>query len=282
MVGSSIQYFPLSKTMLTLTSLNGRMKPAWMFRFSYPYSFDEEFEIFTNVFGNIEKIYPSKDIESYLRKLEKLKIHPYSNEARERNKLKRNRKKQIAHEKGLSLFDTSSFKEDFEEHFSLKNIEAPEHTSTYGVYFSPEPEWWATLSPKRIYKLPCQVSAIFPIRDNSKIVATITPLEIETVLDMCFTHPYIVNYTTSNSSTGIRIRITGDRLHWNTPELQAFLVELKGRKAETKELRNWAKIIIDDKKNKFFSLYLNINSGELIYKDSAANCSKPILVSPRR
>jgi hypothetical protein len=264
--------------MLTFSPLNRRVKPAWMFRFSYPYALDEEFEIFTNVFGEIEVIFPRKDIESYLRKLEKRKIHPYSNEAREQNRQQRIRKKQIAHEKGISLFEASSFKKDFEDHFTLSNIEAPENTSTDGVYFFPKPEWWATLSPKKNYTMPCKVSAIFPIKDNSTIEASITPKEIEDALDRCLSHPYVLNYIASNAITGIRLRITGDRLHWDTPKLQEFLVELKGVEAREEQLRNWSRIIIDAEGHRLLPIYLNSISGELIYTDTTANCSKPILV----
>lgn len=247
-----------------------------MFRFSYPDSFDEEFEIYTTVFGNIEITNP-KDLEQQLRKFEKIKPHPYSREATERARLEQIENKRIAHKKGVRLFEESPFKEAFKEHFEISEIEAPENTSTYGVYFSPAPEWWATLSPKKSYPLICKVKAVFPIKNN-KIDASITPEEIERAIDKCLSHPYVLNYIASTPITGIRLRITGDRLHWDTPELQGFISELKGSAPEEKELRNWASIIIDDKEHQYFSFYLNSISGELIYTDTAANCSKPILV----
>jgi len=277
-VGETLQYFPLSRAVLLPPPIS-RNGLVWWFTFSDtdPHTFDDGFEIYTNVLGEVVRTNPT-DIWNRLREWENLEVHPYSPEAKEKFKRQQIKKRQVAHEKGVRLFEASSFKEVFKEHFTLSDIEAPENTSTHGVYFSPGPEWWATLSPKKIYPLPCQVSAIFPIKDNSKIEATITPREIEGAFDMCLSHPYVLNYIAGNTATGIRLRITGDRLHWDTPELQEFLVELKDRKAEKKELRNWARITIDDEKNQLFSFYLNSNSGELIYEDSAVNCSKPTLV----
>jgi len=278
-VGKTLQYFPQIRVVLIPPPIS-RNGFIWWFKFSDtdPHTFDDGFEIYTNVLGKVVRTNPT-DLGSRLRKWESIEVHPSSLEAKEEFKRQQIKKKQLAQEKGVRLFEASSFKDAFKEHFSISNIEAPENTSTHGVYFFTEPEWWATLLPKKSYPFPCQVRAIFQIKDNRKIEATITPHEIETAFDMCLSHPYVLNYITSNSVTGIRLRITGDRLHWDTPVLQEFLVELKGHKAETNELRNWARIIIDDEKDQLFSFYLNSKSGELIYTDKAANCSKPKLVS---
>lgn len=277
-VGETLQYFPQSRAVFLPPPVS-RNGFVWWFTFSDtdPHTFDDGFEIYTNVLGKVVRTNPA-DLGNRLRKWESLEVHPYSLEAKEEYKRQQIKKKQIAHEKGVRLFEASSFKEEFNNNFSISDIEAPENTSTHGVYFFLEPEWWATLSPKKSYSLPCQVRAIFPIKDNSKIEATITPREIETAFDMCLSHPYVLNYIAGNEVTGIRLRITGDRLHWDTPELQEYLFELKGRKAVKKELRKWARIIIDDEKDQLFSFYLNSISGELIYEDSTENCSKPILV----
>ncbi|WP_321530700.1 hypothetical protein [uncultured Desulfuromonas sp.] len=275
-MGETLQYFSLSQVRITLVPFH-RKYPVWMFRFSFPDSFDEKFEIYTSIFGNIEMTNP-RDIEHRLREFEKIVPHPYSKEAIEQARLEQIESKRKAYEKGLMLFEESSFKNAFKKHFLISEIEAPENSSTYGVYFFTLPEWQASLSPQKSYPIPFEVKAVFPIKNN-RIEASITPEEIEKAIDKCLSHPHVLNYISNNPTPGIRLRITGDRLHWNTPELQEFLSELKGSRAEEKEIRNWARVIIDGKEHQYFSFYLNSISGELIYTDTAANGSKPLLVT---
>jgi len=277
-VGKTLQYFPLSRTKLLPFSY-GTNDLVWWFTFSDedPHTFDNEFEVYTTVLGKIVRTNPT-DLGRRLRNFEQLEVHPYSPEAKEKFERQEMKKKQIAQEKGVILFDASSFKNSFNEYFTPSNIEAPENTSTHGVYFFPEPEWWATLSPKKSYSLPSTIEAIFPIIENNRIEASIIPNEIEYALERCLSHPYVTKYIKNIATTGIRLRITGDRLHWDTPELQKLLTELKGNGAEEKELRNWAQIIIDAEKNQYFSFYFNSISGELIYIDHSQKCSMPILV----
>ena len=277
LVGESLQYFPLSYSMITLLPQTG-IKPLWMFRFSYPYAFDEEFEIFTSLTGSIEATYPRRDIEKYLRKIEKYKIHPYSKEAAEIKRKEWKAEKQLARKKGMKLFKKSSFRIPFLKKFVFSNIEAHDNSKTYGVYFD-NPEWQALLTPKENYPYQFLIEAIFPIKNNTVIEALINPSDIENAINTCLSHPYLIKYLANKSIVRIRIRITGDRLHWDTTELQQLLSELKGSKAEEKELRNSATVIIDGKEHQYFSFYLNSISRELIYTDTAANYSKPILVS---
>jgi hypothetical protein len=75
LVGTSLQYFPLSKTVILVAPFH-RKYPVWMFTFSNPSEFDAEFEIYVTTFGKIELTNP-KDLEQRLRKYETLNEYPY-------------------------------------------------------------------------------------------------------------------------------------------------------------------------------------------------------------
>lgn len=182
-----------------------------------------------------------------------------------------------AEQKGKDLFAASDFHQAYEEQFQISEIEAS-LGSTVGVYFFPTAQWRAGLIPRKKYSQSCFVEAIFPIRDGKTIVASMTPTEIDTALAVALSHPFIAERFKMGGATGLRLRITGDRLHWDTPELQDFLAKTKGEKPKDQVLRDWAYLIIDAKEPEFTSVYLNIKSGELIYEDKSKKRWPPVLL----
>jgi len=76
LVGKTIQYLPLKTVKLTKAPFD-RKYPVWRFKFSCIGAFDEEFEIYTTVQGNIEVTNP-RNLQSLLRKFENMEVHPYS------------------------------------------------------------------------------------------------------------------------------------------------------------------------------------------------------------
>ncbi len=78
LVGNTLEYFPLSKTRITLESPDGN-NVLWMFKFSFPDSYDEDLYVYTNLLGGPYQTKP-KHLESMLRCFEKQELHPYSKE----------------------------------------------------------------------------------------------------------------------------------------------------------------------------------------------------------
>jgi hypothetical protein len=181
-----------------------------------------------------------------------------------------------AEKKGRDLFEASDFRKSFEEQFHLSHIEAG-NGKIYGVYFE-DPEWSADLTPIKRYSQPCEVSVVFPIKGDKKIEVSIEPKEIDAALDASLSHPFVMKRFADGGATGLRLRITGDRLHWNSPELEKFLAKFSGAKPTPGELRNWAYLIIDAKEPRFTSIYFNTKTKELIYEDGSNFPYEPILL----
>jgi hypothetical protein len=215
------------------------------------------------------------DLGVRLTKLENSEVQSNSIKVRKDFELEQIKKQQIIHERGENLFKSSPFSKAFVEHFTITDIEFQEHNKSK-VFFH-GPEWRATLTPKKSYPIPCKVMAIFPV-NNKKIESSITPVEIENVFGKCLSHPYVKKHIAKTVVTGIRLHITGNRLHWDTSDLQELLIKLKGAEADENELRNWARIYIDAEYQRYVPLFLNTITGELIYKEDETICSPPILI----
>jgi len=180
--------------------------------------------------------------------------------------------KSAAEKKGKELFEASDLKKNFEEHFRFSNINAAGQW-TVGVYFK-GPEWTADLKPIKKYSQPCEVEAVFPLKEDKKIDVLIEPKELDVAFESALSHPFVTKRFANNGATGLRLRITGDRLHWFTPELIEFLDKLTGTHPKDNELRPWAYVIIDDMRHQYTTFYLNTKTKELIYEDATG----PILM----
>jgi len=169
--------------------------------------------------------------------------------------------------KGRKLYENASFKTSFEEAFTVSGAFASLNKSM--VHFA-GPEWWANLTPKRPLPIKARVSAVFPIVDDREISVSLTPAEIEAALAAATEHPYFANRTSSSEGTDLTLRITGDRLHWDTEKLQTLHQAVRGTTISNDELRHWAYATISfQKENRIFykAGHLNINTRELIYED---------------
>lgn len=279
-VGKTLEDYQLESAILALAPFD-RKDITWRLSFSDldPNSYDNGFIIYTTILGQLVITNPS-DLGERLSNLEMTGIQPDSLRARKEFRQKQIIKEQAIHEKGVDLFESSLFKKAFSEHFNISNIEAQEVLKSK-VHFN-GPEWRATLTPKKNYPFPCKILAVFPIKNKNTVEASITPEEIENVLDKSLSHPYIIEHIANTVITGIRLQITGDRLHWDTSELQNQLVELKGDKAEENLVRNWARLYIDGQYHNYKSIYYNRITGELIYKENETICSPPILIPSER
>src|SRR5690606_3541713 len=141
--------------------------------------------------------------------------------------------KEAARQRGMRVYEASGLDRVYGPHFDLSEVNAGPG-KTMGVHFD-GPEWRADLTPKRAFAHPCFVDANFPLDEGGRVVATLKPEEILTALDKAFAHPFVARRFAHGGASGVRMRITGDRLHWDTPELREFLKKLEHADAERAE-----------------------------------------------
>lgn len=185
-------------------------------------------------------------------------------------------------ERGEGLYRTWPLRADFEKHFTTSEVRTGDWYVN-GVWLDGA-NWEGNLAPKKDYGWDCLVEAVFPISKKGDIEVTITPQEIDEAFSNALRHPF-VEARFKDGATGIRLRITGDRLHWNTPELEKWLKQTRGAAPKEAELRYWAYAIIDEKEQSlanlhlsFTSFYLNTKTGELLYEDESAPFPYPTVL----
>ncbi len=176
---------------------------------------------------------------------------------------------------GKELFDANMFKDDFSRHFEVADIEV-----SRGIHICPPiewPAWSAELTPKIKFDYPVHVRAMFPIEDDKRVEVSLTPLQIISAIEKVSRHPFIENLFKNGNATGLRMRILGDRLHWDTPGLIEFIEKLSGRRPKEDELSHWAYFIIDAEDPRYIPIYLNTLTGDIITTDQSQWPNEPIL-----
>jgi hypothetical protein len=182
-----------------------------------------------------------------------------------------------AERKGRQLYDTCSFKKDFDEHFVFSKMEAA-LGKIYRTHVE-GPEWRANFAPKKTYALACEVEAVFPIKEEKRIANSITSQEIDTAFQKAFAHPFIKERIGRGASAGLRLRITDDRLHWDTVDVRAFLKQATAVEPDDGDtLRPWAEFLLDGKSHPITSYYLNTETGDLIHEVEGKWPTEHILV----
>ncbi len=182
-----------------------------------------------------------------------------------------------ANEKGVELFNKSSFKNTFKKHFEVSGIGAMRWT--YSSCSLKGETWKADLTPKRKLLHTATVNVVFPVIEGKRLEVSMTPADILGALKTAFEHPFVSKRFEDGEATGIRLRTQGDRLHWDTPELIEILTKITGSEPKDNELGHWGYLIIDAKgEPRFTSVYLNVKTKELIYQDKSKWPYEPILV----
>lgn len=167
-----------------------------------------------------------------------------------------------AREKGEAMFRKSQWSSPFQMVFSFSEIRAGQW-STSGVWFD-GPEWNAELTPKNALPLPCLTEAVFPITADGQVAVALQPEEIVKAFQAALAHPGLAEWR--KKAGRLRLRITGDRLHWNTPELTDWLRKATGKEPAPEALRDWAYFILGFEAP---SYYLNTRTGELLYENKS-------------
>ncbi|MBL9152689.1 MAG: hypothetical protein JNK37_09400 [Verrucomicrobiales bacterium] len=181
-----------------------------------------------------------------------------------------------ANNRGQELYEASPFKEEFEPHFEITRMEAM--LGSFSSCSLEGPAWVAEFTPKQKFEHEARVRPVFPIRDDSRVVVSLTPQEITSAFEQAFKHPFVSKRFKDGGATGVRLRIQGDRLHWNTPELQEFVEKITGKMPKEDELRHWAYFIIDDKNGNCTSIYFNTKTSEIIDEDESKWPSEHYLI----
>lgn len=181
-----------------------------------------------------------------------------------------------ANKRGEELFQASSFRESFERHFEVSGIEALR--GSYSSCSLKGKAWTADLTPKKKLKHDAGICVVFPIIDDERIAASITPREILSSIEIAFEHPFVSKRFRDGGATGIRLRTQGDRLHWDTPELIEFIEKITGAKPKDDDLGHWAYFIIDHENRSYTSFYLNTKTSEIIDEDETKWPREPFLI----
>lgn len=184
--------------------------------------------------------------------------------------------KAIANIKGKELFQASPIKDAFSRHFNVTGIEEMRGYNLGSSYQGPG--WTAKLEPKEKLAHKARVTVIFPITNGNQLDVSISPTDIITALRTALEHPFVAKRFDNGGATRIRLRILGDRLHWDTSELVKLLSEIYGEKPKEDSLGHWAYIIIDANKHHHTSVYFNTRTKDLLYEDNSQWPYVPILV----
>lgn len=178
--------------------------------------------------------------------------------------------------KGRDLFESSGFREAFLNEFEISDI-----TASSGSYTSTSlagQSWEAILIPKKKLDYSASVKPLFPITKDGRVEVTLTPQEIVSVIEGALDHPYVKQRLEHGGATGVRLRILGDRLHWNSTEITGFLEDLTGRRPTEDEVKHWAYFIIDADEPRYTSLYFNAKGGQVIASDDPARPWVPFFI----
>lgn len=183
-------------------------------------------------------------------------------------------------EKGKQLYAGSSFKADYDAHFELAEVNAG-GGKIMGVWFD-DPEWRADLTPRKKYTLPCEVEAVFPIGQSGKIEVSITPAEVDEAFESILAHSFVKQCIADKRAANVRLRITGDRLQWDSEELRQLMGSvLSGRPVTATDLRPWAEVILSSAERKFTSFFLNVKTGQIIDEDNSKWPYEPYLLDAK-
>jgi hypothetical protein len=175
------------------------------------------------------------------------------------------RKQEIAQEKvGLDLLHISAIREDYEKNFIISDVQV-DGKKIASVHFS-APEWRATLTPREPSPPPIVVVATFPIKEG-KLKVSLTAPEIKAAIGKALAHLYFIRYLKEPPANPFILKITGDRMHWDTPRLQRLHRRLTGREIPAKELKFWAEIEYAPGMASTGTVFINLNTGEAIYAD---------------
>jgi len=175
--------------------------------------------------------------------------------------------------RGTDLYEPSAFKRDFDSAFEVTDISASRGGPS-GVDFYGE-SWSANLTPKKALSHPTRIEIALPILDG-KVEVSVTSAQILGTFEKFLKHPYVQREYLAKGLLGIRMRITGHRLHWNTAELRGLLKKSTGKDYPDSDLASWAHFLID-RTGSIDEFDLSENGELLLFEDRSQKPLAPVM-----
>jgi len=116
---------------------------------------------------------------------------------------------------------------------------------TFGVYFNNHGEWSGDFVPRE--KLSCDSMAelVFPLTKSNTVTVGLAPEGVLAALKEVCTTQFILEMNTGGTNVRVRLRAAGDRLHWDTLEVDSYARALRSHGINTPPIREWMTIILD-------------------------------------
>lgn len=169
---------------------------------------------------------------------------------------------------GAALLKSNPAAVELEKSFDMDEVSSSKESKISSIYFEGR-EWHAKLTPKQDLKHPCEIHSVFPVSADGKLLIGIKADELLAALKIIVAHPYIENRFRAHAAEGIRIRVAGDRLHWDTDEVKKMLGLLKMKNDSPESLGDWAGVIVDEPNHVYHSFYLNVLTSQIMLNDTS-------------
>jgi hypothetical protein len=168
--------------------------------------------------------------------------------------------------RGMDLLHSSAEEKPLKALFEINEVRFSNSGKTVGVYFE-EKEWSVKLTPKTPLKYPSEVHAIHPVTTDGKLLIGVTADQLIAALKIIVAHPYVEDRFKAHAATGIRVRVAGDRLHWDTEELKEIIKLFKTENHSLENLKLCVEVIIDEPGHVYHSFFLNTHTGQIIREE---------------
>lgn len=173
-----------------------------------------------------------------------------------------------ARKAGMSMLESGDGAKDLQHFFKLSEVSFAVNTRIEGIYFDGS-EWRGTLTPNTPLQHSCEVNVVYPVTSDGKIIFGVQADVLMNALKTIMSHPYVENRFRTHSAIGVRIRMAGDRMHWDTDEVQKKLRLLKMENKPSESLKAWAEVIVDEPDHVYHSIHLNVITGQVMLDDKS-------------
>ncbi len=155
---------------------------------------------------------------------------------------------------GNQLLSQSAELSSFKNDFIISKCDA--YLGTFaGIYFYESDQWSGDFHPKADSPFSWYCELAFPINEDSTVQVGLKPSDLISAYNDLMLSPFINMLVTSTGFEELRIRASGDRLHWDSEEVKAYQsILIKNKYVET-NFTKWIHFIVDYRSNKMISFY---------------------------
>ncbi len=151
--------------------------------------------------------------------------------------------KYLHNETGVFIYNKTDSLKKFEKDFTISEIRA-KSGRTYGIYFDEE-EWEGKFTPKKIFPFQCVARLIFPIYKNDYVAVGINSEQLLNEIEKIANVPFIKELFNKYQNSLLRLRAAGDRLHWDSEEVNNCSKMLENIQQTSYDMKSWINFIID-------------------------------------